>query len=241
MPAVRSGLRPSTVLKLTLFGFRNWLYRRVDHVNSHERLYAQVVNAYAQSHRLVLPIINPVHGSASYGLLYALIRIVTEMPVSNILDVGAGTSSVLLDVLLRDTDGVVVTSLESDAAWAARVAAKVNHDVLLMPLVQRTQANFVFSDYERWPAGPFDLVVIDGPAGTPRRSRWGTLGLLDGRLAEDFVVVFDDAERQGEIETIRTFAQHLSHQGVEFSTHAIHGAKSQVLFYTKRYSLASTL
>jgi len=74
-----------------------------------------------------------------------------------------------------------------------------------MPLVERevrghSALGFDLSSLS--PQDKFDLVVVDGPLGRDRRSRWGSLALLERHLADEFIVVFDDAERPGELETV---------------------------------------
>src|SRR3546814_16016062 len=49
------------------------------------------------------------------------------------------------------------------------------------------------------------LFRSDGPQGSARNSRWGALEILERSLADEFIVIFDDAERRGEQEPAMEF------------------------------------
>jgi len=81
------------------------------------------------------------------------------------------------------------------------------------------------------PAGhSFDLAVVDGPLGRRRRSRWASLDLLETALGSDFVVIFDDAERPGEQDTIKEFAKRF-----DVGCHHVISSKCQLVLYTKKF------
>lgn len=144
---------------------------------------------------------------ANYGLFYLILRIITENPVRRVLDVGAGQSTLLLNALAKKYDLEVVT-LETDEDWANRIGQRVDHPVLHSPLARRSIHGVDVDGYADLSAveGKFDLILIDAPVGTKRHSRWAGLELIDRFRQDDCVVIFDDAERRGERDTINRFS-----------------------------------
>ena len=83
--------------------------------------------------------------------------------------------------------------------------------------------------------GTFDVVLVDSPHGRPRRSRWAALELLDRRLADEFLVIFDDAQRQGEMETVTEFIRSRPGAGHRF----VYARDSLGLVFTRGFAEAA--
>lgn len=130
-----------------------------------------------------------------------------------IVELGAGSSTVLLARLARERPGATVDAVEHSERWAGWVAeqltseglddvARVHH----VPLQAGTA-----TDAAPWYAAaallealgdaPIDLLVVDGPpafAPGEGQARRPALPALEHRLAGDAVVVLDDLARPGE-------------------------------------------
>ena len=188
----------------------------------------------------------PVGGAASHGLLYLLLRTMREFEVGSVLELGAGQSTLLFHAartrLRRDMD---VTTVEHDAEWAARVRSQVSHPVVHAPLVRVSSdgkdiryysGGFVPADKR------FNLVVIDGPpahAAEQRFARIGALTLLPAILATDFMLVVDDAEREGEDYLVARLAEMFGAHGIKAHQAAIAAMKKQVWFCGGGYAHAA--
>jgi predicted O-methyltransferase YrrM len=175
---------------------------------------------------------HPVRSAANHSLLWLVGRIVEENEPKRILELGAGQTTRLLGALAR-ARGLQLVTLEHDAAWAAEVRRDAAHDVRLVPLVPSRLAGAEVKGYDPASLGAderFDLVVVDGPHGTRRMSRGGCLDLLERHLADDFVVVFDDAERAGERETIDRARSLLRARGRGLHETEVAALKRQVAF-----------
>ncbi len=147
---------------------------------------------------------HPLRSAANHSLLYLLGRILEENAVKRVIELGAGQTTLLLDALAPKV-GAQALTLESDAFWGGEVQARVRHEVRTSPLVERDVRGYraLGFDLSSLTADDkFDLVVVDGPLGRDQRSRWACLELLERHLADEFIVVFDDAERPGEMETV---------------------------------------
>lgn len=171
-----------------------------------------------------------VGGAANYSYIYLLLRACIELPVRNVLELGVGQSTLLLDALSKRR-GFSVTGLEHDAGWARRIDQQCEQvRVLQAPLVRRRICGIEAEAYDVPDlCGEFDLVLVDGPRGRRRYSRWGALEWVGERLAEDFLVIFDDAERRGELDTIEAALKQLDRIGRTYVTGRVRGAKSQFL------------
>ena len=88
----------------------------------------------------------------------------------------------------------------------------------------------------------FDLIIVDGPpANTPanRHHRSGCLQVVDRWLDNDFILIFDDAERRGEAETIVACRELLLRSRRNFHEGAILAAKRQHVFAGGRFRAAA--
>jgi len=201
-----------------LIGKLNILRHRLGGVSSAELLYQGMFNA--ASKELHLPPLFPTKAAANYSLLYLILRVCLETPGNRVLEIGAGQSSLLLDALKADA-----VSLETDAAWAESIGARVGHRVVHAPLVE-TDGKPEFPDAMVRQLGQFDVVVVDGPLGSPGRR--AALSPLK-HLAEEFVVIFDDAHRPGTQGTVKAFLAAHPHARISW----VHGQKSQCVVFTK--------
>lgn len=185
----------------------------------------------------------PTGGAANHSLLYLILRIACEFRPESVLDIGAGQSTLLWAMLRRR--GLVgdVLTLEGDPDWARRIGAQVEHRVLVTPLAPRTIDGHVVMTYD-WAVARagrrFDVVVCDGPNGSPRHSRRGILSMLRD-LPPDFALVMDDAERNGERDTVTAIHDGLQAAGVAYAVGVVRAAKTQVVFAGGRFVPATFL
>lgn len=186
----------------------------------------------------------PTGGAANYSLLYLILRIGSEFRPVSVLDIGAGQSTLLWAMLQRR--GLVgdVLTLENDPDWAARIGAQVQHQVLVTPLrpVAIGGRETLTYDWDAVRAGrSFDVMVCDGPRGTPRHSRAGILAMLDRDIPNDFALILDDAEREGEQDTVAAVHDRLQATSVDYAVGVVRAAKSQAVFAAGRFVPATFL
>jgi hypothetical protein len=133
-------------------------------------------------------------------------------PRRRIIELGSGSSTILLARLLR-TRGGRLDAIEHDPEWAAWVRSQLEAEELtpwttithapLQPAVDHgTRPWYAVSTVAAVSSGPpIDLLIVDGPpAYKPgdARSRLPALPVLIDRLAPGAVVVLDDIARAGE-------------------------------------------
>jgi hypothetical protein len=131
---------------------------------------------------------------------------------------------------------LTVHSFEEDQFWAKTVGTRLQHPDRMRVHHRELREQRVRGRVTRFydlgaliDGKTFNLVLVDGPVGEKRRSRWGSLLILDQHLGDDFLVVFDDVERIGETDTCREALKLLREKGVTFYTGIVEGTKSQFI------------
>lgn len=134
-----------------------------------------------------------------------------------VLECGSGLSTLLLGIAAERMD-YEVFSLEHDESWHATVSDAVEH--LRLTRVRVIAAPLVMHNGYAWYDAPgefpadFSLVLCDGPPAATMGGRYGLLAELRPSLAQDCVILLDDAARDGEQEVlVRWTAEHnVTHQ-----------------------------
>ena len=176
----------------------------------------------------------PLGGAAGYSLLYFLARLLTENHVESIVELGSGQSTILIDRLRADSARHV--AYEDDPAWHAVTAARLSRcDFRLRPLQERTIEGISCRTYADVEPVDFDLMLIDGPRGTPQFSRFGCVEMIQSRGRGDFVIVFDDCDRPGERQTIDFVERALARDGVAFERRDFGGRTQHAVLAVGRY------
>jgi predicted O-methyltransferase YrrM len=144
------------------------------------------------------------------GLVHLCNHIVHRAP-AQIVECGAGASTVLLARLLAQRGTGRLTALEHDAGWAATVADLLRREelaqhaeVVLAPLEPGPDGWYAAEGVARLPPA-IDLLIVDGPpADRPElaHARHAALPRLGARLSEDADVILDDISRAGEQEVL---------------------------------------
>jgi hypothetical protein len=225
------GITPKEARRLSwVFRLNRWRWA-TGTLPASELFYLQLFDSAVARSGIAVKPLYPVGSAANAGLLYAVFRLAEEFPGLAWLELGAGQSTILIDALVDAGRIGTALTLEHDPGWAARIGTRVDHEVEAAPLRRAEVQGIAAETYYVTPARRYDVVLVDGPIGTPRRSRWGALKLLETALADDFIVIFDDAERPGERETIARFLAMQPAAGHVF----IHAMKSQCLVFSPKY------
>ena len=170
----------------------------------------------------------PVGGAASYSLMYLLFRLLTEKRIDSIVEFGSGQSTILIDRLHSDAARHVC--YEDDPGWHAAVSKKVARcDYRLCPLEQRVIDGVTCRAYSGVTPIEFDLALVDGPRGVDQYSRFGCIDTIRSNPRKDFVIVFDDCNRPGEVQTIRVVEEVLAAKNIEFEKRELGGRNHQAV------------
>lgn len=202
-----------------------------------EQIYQRIFEQQCRHHGIE-DVFYPVGAAAGYSLMYLVTRILTELPVQRVVELGSGQSTVLIDRLLPT--GGHHQSYEQSAIWAAAVSkrlkvAQVRHS----PLVPTTCMGVDYEGFSDMQEHQFDLLLVDGPNGTDHYSRHDCVKLVAANPAREFVVVIDDAQRPGERETIESMTRLLSKRGIDYKLNYLSGRQLQAVITTPGFRAAS--
>lgn len=180
--------------------------------------------------------LQPVSGAANYSFLYVIDRILHENNINNIIEFGSGQTTFLLD-FLKQKNQFNFTTIEHDKFWLEEIAKKTSVKPVFCPVQEFTYKGKKTSFYDLKQIdniGKFDLVIVDGPPGYQydKFARVGILDFVKKHLCEDFILIFDDANRRGEHSTIREVKKYMKNANIIYSEKTIKGAKWQTLIFT---------
>ena len=204
-----------------------------------EVLYQNIVHRDLDRLGVEIPLY-PIRSAATYSYLYLLLRTIQEIEPLKILELGAGLSTVLME-RLSSTFGHQLTTLEHDAEWVERIRSQGVESVRHAELVTREILGHTTRVYDSSVVSAdqrFNVLLVDGPRRSRRRSRWTALEYIENWLEEEFMIIFDDAERPGEIDTISEALGLLDQRGVKYGCQLTRSVNSQFLIATKRFQSA---
>ena len=179
-------------------------------------MYAQIEEVLASQARDIW--------SISDDLSRLLARAVNELRLANVLEFGAGLSSLTLATALSICSGGQLTSVEQNPEWCRPLWREVeqisNVDAELVGSGLGLRLGmaglhywFKHADSVLARRGPYDLVVVDAPQGI--YSRDGALHMARRHLSPNALIVLDDAGRNGEQWTLYRWLQ--TYPGLELT------------------------
>ena len=172
----------------------------------------------------------PVGSAANCSLLYLILRTMNELPPAKVLELGAGQSTILLNRLLGERAHSDLVTLEHDPMWAGIIGSRTGNRIEPHPLVKLNGAGHGALGYppSAIEGQRFQLIIVDGPIGVSRYSRAGIVDLIEaGCLDRDFGIIFDDADRFGEQDTMASVQRLLKKRGLDFLTGCVKAARVQ--------------
>ncbi len=168
--------------------------------------------------------ISPGNMAVGYPFLYVLYRILDEAKPRKILELGLGQSSLMTTAYSR-SNVVKHVIVEHDEKWIEFFRGKLhgeNYDVYVPNLVVNNIENhniYMYDDISAIMEGEkYDLVIIDAPFGSPFVSRIDTFDYIPDILEENFVIMIHDANREGEINSIKILENILIENDIKFAS-----------------------
>jgi hypothetical protein len=183
------------------------------------------------------------------SLLLLLMKCLRFCQPSKILELGSGQTTKLLAYYYRDNPNTYVLTLEHNKYWSDIFVPYITHnekyhDYRFSPL---KDINFKSPGTDtkiqtKWfdigneiKLHKFNLILVDGPNMANTYSRSGFLQYLPDILDEKFIIIFDDAERYGEIMTINLLKALFNYSKIDFVCFEVNGIKRQLVFCSNHY------
>lgn len=192
---------------------------------------------------LAVPIY-PVGGAVNYGLLYILSRALLEYQFNDVIEFGVGQTTKVLSAYANFL-GKRVISIEHDINWVKAVSSSTvaeSHEILYAPMKKFRHKKFGEYSWYELPANSdllketrFDLFLIDGPPGTKRRSRIGIVEKFPEMCAKEWLIIWDDLDRSGDLETFVIFTESLKETDIDFDYAFCTSMKTVGIIYTKKF------
>jgi ribosomal protein RSM22 (predicted rRNA methylase) len=206
-------------------------------------------SAIANSNWFTNKSINPGRWAAGFPLLYVLFRIYNDMKPTSILECGLGESTKLLTQYQKNNPDVQYTVIEQDSVWLEYFCKNIydisRHAIVLEIENRKIQDKEALSykniisqlhDYK------YDCVIIDGPWGSDHYSRYQIVDIVNhDLLQEDFIIILDDYERQGEKQTADTLRRLLQKKNVSFVEGVYSGDKDTLILCTMKYKFLTSI
>ena len=190
--------------------------------------------------------------AANYSFIYLLFRILDKIEPRNILEFGLGqTTKLTTQYIVHKNPKAHLNVCEHSLDWIKiyqpdlpkHEHIRINHLDLEYFDYWRKKNDKYAGLLELVGNKKFDLIIVDGPVGggknLPRSNVVDLVG--HGNLAKNFVIIFDDAERAGEKNTIRKTQAALRKKAIAFQTFERFGIKRQAYIVNKNCSFASFL
>ena len=182
--------------------------------------------------------------AANGSFLYHLLKIYSHIKPKRILELGSGETSKLLCRFISENEKASGVILEDNLDWYEshkEFFSKEKVSYKFCPLIEviideKTVKWYDYSFPDISEKNKFNLIIIDGPKGTNYYSRAGILLYLTKIIdKEDFILIFDDTSRKGEVETIKLTRKILHESGINFQESEFFGSKKQTCFYSRKY------
>jgi hypothetical protein len=182
--------------------------------------------------------------AGNYTFFYILFRILNDFKPNRILELGLGESSkfvsVFIDSYLKKSTHIII---EQDGEWKItflkNFELSTQSEILVAPVnieVIKGKEVKVYSTLTKVIDQKFDLYLIDGPHGSKNYSRYDAFKLAEKFQPEDdFILLMDDYDRNGEKETADLIILELKRKNIEYHIAEYIGLKSILLISSKKY------
>ena len=206
-------------------------------------------NAISDSYWLKNKSFSPGRWAAGYPLLYILFRIYNDVKPKSVLEFGLGESTKLLAQYKKHYPDVHFTVVEQDCNWLEFFCNEI-YDIKQYSKIVEIEKKQIHGKESYYYKGvlnqisgmKYDFIVVDGPWGSDSFSRYQVVEIARNNLiADNFIIIVDDYERDGEKQTVQELRKVLKGKGIEFKESVYSGDKDSLLICSAKYSFLTSL
>ena len=221
------------MLKETLRGFLRWNVVNPVSDLANEIIY-QGVFAQQCANAGIRNDFYPVGAAACHTLMYLLFRVLKENKVDTVIELGSGQSTLLIDRI--KAVGTQHTCYEEDPSWHTLMQERLNDcDYRRSDLADKNDDGVRHRGYAMLAPADFNVLLVDGPRGVDRYSRFDCVPLALANAELDYLIIVDDADRPGEMQTIRHLFDALRRRGDDVRLSYGRGRTAQALISAGRF------
>ncbi len=193
--------------------------------------------------------LNPGRWALGFPSLYIMFRTLDEIRPRSILEFGLGESTRMTSQYFTRYPGTELTVVEQNAEWKEFFCLNrpyLKESIKIVPVLtsgSKRRRRYEYDGLKSAIEGKkYDFILIDGPTGSHRDSRREILDVVEaGLLADDFAIVFDDTERQGEQDTLKKLYKLLNSKGIPYSVGRYRGQKTAHIICSEKYGFLTSL
>lgn len=217
-----------------------------------ELLYASTFNSsIADCKWFVYKGISPGGMAVDYAFFYTLYRVLSSIKPNNILEFGLGQSSKMVHQYASFFNKQAIT-VEHDKEWVdfflQSKEGEYPINILKLDLetieYKGTESLTYKNCLESFKGQRFDLILVDGPFGNMpglKYSRPQIIDLVKANITDDFVIIVDDYDREGERNTVDEVFTSLKHQGIEYIYRVYSSNKDHILITCPKWRFLTSL
>lgn len=169
----------------------------------------------------LLPLPHTRGSAASPDLLMKIIEIILSKKPRLVVELGSGTSTVIIAYCLKKAGAGQLVSLDHDPYYAKQCQKQISGHalgdiatVILAPLKDVEIGGQVWQWYDIDGLEfktPIDLLIIDGPPATIQHmARYPALPLLLSRLSSEAIIIMDDGMREDEQKIVNRWKEEVA-------------------------------
>ncbi|SEW18912.1 hypothetical protein SAMN05428988_2916 [Chitinophaga sp. YR573] len=215
-----------------------------------EILKAQVFTSTIENSRwLKNKSFSPGGWAVDYGVLYTLYRILNDVKPKNVLEFGLGQSSKMIHQYSSYFTDSTAETFEHDEEWIQffkdGLAGDYTTNVSVCELEKKELNGFETLIYKNITSHvgnkKYNLILVDGPYGSPRYSRHQIVDLVPQNLDTSFCILLDDYNRIGEQDTFNDICAVLTANKIEYVTGNYLTMKGHAVICSKDLKFITTL
>ena len=160
-----------------------------------------------------------------YNMAYLLFKILDQYKPKSILEIGLGQSTLMISQYtnkFKSKHHVVENNKDWIKFFESSLNVKTIPDFHCLPKYTRTingeEVNAYKGFEKEFKNEKFDLMMIDGPNGSPYYSRMDVLDIIPKSLNKSFIILLDDAQRPGEIRMFQELEKKLNENNIKFKS-----------------------
>lgn len=186
-----------------------------------------------------------------YNFAYVLYRILDEIRPENILEIGLGESTHIIHQyakMFRTTRHVCVEQNEEWVAfWKKSHLLSKRSSICCLPTetvsYKESDNVLVFKGFEHMFGGRWNLIVVDGPLqpDCDRYRRLDILKILPEALGKDWIIIFDDFNREPDKNTIAEITMSLETDKIEYCKGIYKGKKDICVLCSPNLKYVTTM